>query len=149
MKISKCTLSTFLKLHLGFWRQLVGFDVMGHKYAIFRTSALFIPLKIHRHGWSKIPLFSHFLYCYYSLIIQQHWFWKYSTTKMLNSGKTTYNLHCWFQLSLVFQDIPQHTNIWPDLWVTPFLEFKGNPEVTQKKILLPNACVPILAKQQN
>ena len=110
---------------------------------------MFGTLKIHRHGWSKISVFQFF--CIFTTP------WSYinigfkiiQLLKCLIPVKTTCNLHCWIQLSPVFQNGPQHTNIWPDLWVTSFFEFKGNVEVTQKKILLPNVFVPILAKRQN
>ena len=43
-------------------------------------------LKIHSHGCRKMSQFSHILYLYYSLIIYQHRFQRYSTTKMSNFG---------------------------------------------------------------
>ena len=62
--------------------------------------------------------------------------------------KTMCNLHCWIQLSPIFQK--HGTQIFDLTW--PLSDviggMKGNPEVTpQKKVRLPNVCVPILAKQ--
>ena len=102
-------------------------------------------LKIHTHGWSKISMFSHFLYLHYSLIIHQHWFQKHSTSKMLMQVKTMCNLHCWNQLSPIFQNVMPHMNIWPDPWVTSLLEWKRTRKLSRNKILLPNVRVPILA----
>ena len=70
-----------------------------------------ILLEIHSHGWSKISLFSHFC----TFIIP----WSYLDIgfkntlplKCLIPVKTMCNLHCWIQLSPVFQNIPQHMKI--------------------------------------
>ena len=69
-------------------------------------------LKIHRHGWSKISLFSQF---FVSLLFPD------------------------YALTLVSKYLT-----WPLSHI--IVGIKGNPEVIQKKILLPNVCVPTSVK---
>ena len=66
---------------------------------------------------------------------------------MLNSVKNNMNFTLLIQLSPFFLKHPAaHKYLtWPLSDV--IVGMKGNPEVTQKKIILPNVCVPILAKQ--
>ena len=90
------------------------------------SSGLFrLKLKIHRHGWSKISVFPFFV----SLLFPDH-IWtlvskNITPLKCIILVITMCNLHCWIQISPVFQNVPWHMNIWPDLWVTSLLEWKG------------------------
>ena len=47
--------------------------------------------------------------------------------------KTTCNFYWWIQLLPVFQNVPRHTNIWPDLWVTSVLEWEAEPGSNAEK----------------